>query len=37
MIWHTSNDAIPSQRWLRDTIVRLRKSDLRSPTDGSEA
>ncbi|CAO4149909.1 LysR family transcriptional regulator [Methylorubrum extorquens] len=35
MIWHTSNDAIPSQRWLRETIIKLRKSDPRPPADGS--
>jgi len=35
MIWHASNDAIPSQRWLRETIIKLRKSDPRPPTDGS--
>ncbi|WHQ69723.1 LysR family transcriptional regulator [Methylorubrum extorquens] len=35
MIWHTSNDAIPCQRWLRETIIKLRKSDPRPPTDGS--
>ncbi|MGX5775376.1 LysR family transcriptional regulator [Methylorubrum zatmanii] len=29
MIWHSSNDDVPSQRWLRDTIVKLRKSDQR--------
>ncbi len=27
MIWHTSNDAVPGQRWLRDTIVNLRRSE----------
>ena len=25
MIWHASNDRVPGQRWLRDTIVALRK------------
>lgn len=29
MIWHSSNDDVPSQRWLRETIVALRQSDLR--------
>lgn len=29
MIWHSSNDDVPSQRWLRDTIVALRQSDSR--------
>ncbi|AMB47857.1 LysR family transcriptional regulator [Methylobacterium sp. AMS5] len=37
MIWHTSNDTIPSQRWLRETIVKLRKTDPRPPADGSHA
>ena len=27
MIWHASNDAVPGQKWLRDTIVALRKAD----------
>lgn len=27
MIWHASNDTVPSQRWLRDTIVELRRTD----------
>lgn len=27
MIWHASNDTVPSQRWLRDTIVELRHAD----------
>lgn len=27
MIWHTSNDEVPGQRWLRETIVRLRHTD----------
>lgn len=27
MIWHASNDTVPSQRWLRDTIVELRRAD----------
>ena len=31
MIWHSSNDDVPSQRWLRETIVTLRKADRRSP------
>lgn len=25
MIWHASNDAVPGQRWLRETIVELRR------------
>jgi DNA-binding transcriptional LysR family regulator len=25
MIWHASNDAVPGQRWLRETIVALRR------------
>ncbi|MEE7456469.1 LysR family transcriptional regulator [Methylorubrum populi] len=29
MIWHSSNDDVPSQRWLRDTIITLRQSDSR--------
>lgn len=31
MIWHSSNDDVPSQRWLREMIVTLRKADRRSP------
>lgn len=31
MIWHASNDDVPSQRWLRDTIVTVRQSDPRQP------
>lgn len=27
MIWHASNDAVPGQRWLRETIVALRRED----------
>ena len=27
MIWHASNDAVPGQRWLRQTIVELRPAD----------
>lgn len=34
MIWHASNDAVPSQRWLRETIVKLRRTDRRPDTDG---
>lgn len=26
MIWHASNDDVPSQRWLRETIVMLRRT-----------
>ncbi|GJE78162.1 LysR family transcriptional regulator [Methylorubrum suomiense] len=26
MIWHASNDDVPSQRWLRETIVMLRRA-----------
>ena len=26
MIWHSSNDAVPGQRWLRDTILALRRA-----------
>ncbi len=29
MIWHSSNDDVPSQRWLRDTILELRRAELR--------
>lgn len=29
MIWHASNDDVPSQRWLRNTILHLRKVDPR--------
>ncbi|GAA0238584.1 PCP degradation transcriptional activation protein [Methylorubrum aminovorans] len=36
MIWHASNDAVPSQRWLRETIVKLRRTDRRPDTDGSQ-
>ncbi|AWI91147.1 LysR family transcriptional regulator [Methylobacterium sp. DM1] len=36
MIWHASNDAVPSQRWLRETIVKLRRIDRRPDTDGSQ-
>ncbi|MGU3539534.1 LysR family transcriptional regulator [Methylobacterium sp. A54F] len=25
MLWHASNDAVPGQRWLRETIVALRR------------
>ena len=25
MIWHSSNDQVPAQRWLRETIVALRR------------
>jgi DNA-binding transcriptional LysR family regulator len=31
MIWHASNDAVPSQRWLRETIVRLRRPGPTAP------
>ena len=27
MIWHSSNDADPGQRWLRETIRELRRAD----------
>jgi DNA-binding transcriptional LysR family regulator len=27
MIWHASNDDVPGQRWLRETIVALRHTD----------
>ena len=27
MIWHASNDAVPGQRWLRETILELRRAD----------
>ena len=27
MIWHASNDDVPGQRWLRETIVGLRHTD----------
>ncbi len=26
MIWHSSNDTVPGQRWLRDTILALRRA-----------
>jgi len=26
MIWHASNDAVPGQRWLRESIVALRRA-----------
>ncbi|KQT57704.1 LysR family transcriptional regulator [Methylobacterium sp. Leaf456] len=29
MIWHASNDDVPSQRWLRETIVALRRAERR--------
>lgn len=32
MIWHASNDGVPAQRWLRQTIVELRHLDhVQSP------
>ncbi|SFL16784.1 LysR family transcriptional regulator [Methylorubrum salsuginis] len=31
MIWHASNDDVPSQRWLRETIVALRRAERRPP------
>ncbi|WP_232631560.1 LysR family transcriptional regulator [Methylobacterium sp. Leaf118] len=31
MIWHASNDDVPSQRWLRETIVMLRRAEQRPP------
>ncbi|GJE72261.1 LysR family transcriptional regulator [Methylorubrum podarium] len=36
MIWHASNDTVPSQRWLRETIVKLRRSDLRPQAVGPQ-
>ena len=27
MIWHSSNDSVPTQRWLRNTIVELRRTE----------
>lgn len=30
MIWHASNDQVPAQRWLRETIVALRHADRRT-------
>lgn len=27
MIWHASNDEVPAQKWLRETIVRLQRGD----------
>ncbi|MBX9930878.1 MAG: LysR family transcriptional regulator [Methylobacterium sp.] len=30
MIWHASNDQVPGQRWLRDTIVALRHAEHRA-------
>ncbi|HEV2544504.1 MAG TPA: LysR family transcriptional regulator [Methylobacterium sp.] len=36
MIWHASNDAVPSQRWLRETIVKLRRTDRRPDTDSPQ-
>ena len=29
MIWHSSNDSIPGQRWLRETILELRQVETR--------
>ncbi|GEO99846.1 LysR family transcriptional regulator [Methylobacterium haplocladii] len=29
MLWHASNDAVPGQRWLRETIVGLRRDKIR--------
>lgn len=30
MIWHASNDTVPGQRWLRETILALRRDQERS-------
>ncbi|GJD97215.1 LysR family transcriptional regulator [Methylobacterium iners] len=36
MIWHASNDEVPGQRWLRDTIVKLRHTDSHPYTGESQ-
>ena len=36
MIWHASNDQVPGQRWLRETIVELRRADGRRASGRAE-
>ncbi len=36
MIWHASNDDVPSQRWLRETIVALRRDQERTGMAGGK-
>lgn len=36
MIWHASNDDVPGQRWLRETILNLRREQERTGMAGTK-